>query len=594
MTTTSVLAAAMRRKQLTPNTYSVSASAVPTRILSLLDLILLGVGGTLGSGLFLLTGRAARDIAGPGISISFIIAGTACFFSALSYAEMSSRLPNSGGAYAFTYSALGELPAFLVGMCLTLEYGVGSAAVARSWASYLGDAAGIFPSWVSGINSRFSLLGALLMLFIACLLSLGMSHAKWVINAGTIIYGSVVVLIIAVGSTKVNNDNFKPFFPFGVSGVISGASAVFFSFIGFDEVATMSEEAHNASKNVPLAITISLFIVSAMYIAASLILTGIVNYSEINIDAPFSEAMKSIGLPFIAKLVGIGTALGMMNTALVGFTAQPRIFVSMGRDGLLPRAFAFSTRFTTLGCGAVVALLAFLIDTQALADVVSGGTLLAFLATNLSLLLTRCRIHSRSRRGPLLVYGFAGCCSIAALCARLAMIKVIPIWTALILLMPLTIGPTSMLLVDVDFEGGDSCERAPPTFLCPFVPALPLLGVSTTIFLLFQLSIMALTALILWLALSTTIYVFYSAQNAIIANEYHALGDASQSHSFNSFEDLAMEAHSVADSDEKVLIDVPDDITDDIIDDITVVNMLEQGSPSTCDEHYGDKSEERR
>lgn len=548
MAGSALLAAAMRRKQTTPNTYTVSASTIPERVLTLFDLILLGIGGTLGSGLFLLTGRAARHLSGPAVSVSFALAATACLFSALSYAEMASRLPIGGGAYAFSYAALGELPAFLVGMCLTLEYGVSSAAVARSWAAYLSDTVGFFPSWASGIDSRFSLLGCALIIFIALLLSVGMKHAKWVINIGTLLYIAVVGLIVIFGSQKVDKANWTPFFPFGFQGAITGASAVFFSFIGFDEVATVSEEAHNAGRNVPLAIVISMLTVTAMYITASLILTGTVNYKEIDLDAPFSAAMRSVGLPLIAKLVGIGTALGMMNTALVGFTAQPRIFVSMGRDGLLPRSFAFSTKITTLGCGFGVSLLALLIDTQQLADVVSGGTLIAFLCTNLSVLLTRCRIHSRARRVPLLVYVFVACSALTALVARLVVSVSLPLWIALSVSLPTCLIPATMLLSE-EFEGGDMCERAPPTFLCPLVPALPLAGAFTTLFLLFQLSAKALTALVIWLAFSTTIYFCYGVKNAIIANEYHYLTNPSRSHSFNSFEDLAMEANSLTDSD---------------------------------------------
>lgn len=537
-------AAALRRKQSTPNHYDVSASAVSQPTLTLFDLTLLGVGGTLGSGLFLLTGRAARDIAGPAISVSFALAAFACLFSALSYAEMSSRLPNSGGAYSFAYAALGELPAFLVGMCLTLEYGVSSAAVARSWASYLGDAVGVLPAWLSGIGSQFCVLGALLIVFIALLLSTGLNQAKWIINIATLLYGSVVAVIIIYGSHKLDKSNWEPFFPFGIHGAVTGAGAIFFSYIGFDEVATVSEEAINAARNVPLAIVISLIAVSAMYISAALVLTGTVNYKDIDLDAPFSAAMRAVGLPLIAKLVGFGTALGMMNTALVGFTAQPRIFIAMGRDGLLPRAISFNSRVTTFGCGALVSLLALVVDTQALADVVSGGTLLAFLATNLSVLLTRTRFHTRDSRVSSLIYTFVACSAASSIIVRIVSIFSLPLWTGLSAVLPLCLVPGMLILVE-EFEGGDTCERAPPNFLCPLVPAFPLAGAFTTVFLLCQLPLKALTALCIWLSLSTITYFNYGAKNAIIANEYHTV-NGSPSHSFNSFQELAMEANSLS------------------------------------------------
>lgn len=537
-------AAAFRRKQSTPNHYAVSTSTTTQPTLTLFDLTLLGIGGTLGSGLFLLTGRAARNVAGPAVSVSFALAAFACLFSALSYAEMSSRLPNSGGAYAFAYAALGELPAFLVGMCLTLEYGVSSAAIARSWASYLGDTIRVLPSWLSGIGSQFCVLGALLIVFIAILVSTGMHQAKWIINIATLLYASVVGVIVIYGSRKVDRENWKPFFPFGIHGAVTGAGAIFFSYIGFDEVATVSEEALNAARNVPLAIVISLFAVSAMYVSAALILTGTVNYKKIDLDAPFSAAMRAVGLPLVAKLVGIGTALGMMNTALVGFTAQPRIFIAMGRDGLLPRAVSFNSRVTTFGCGVLVALLALVVDTQALADVVSGGTLLAFLATNISVLLTRSRFHTRDSRVSSLVYTFVACSAASSIIVRIVSTLSLPLWAGLSATLPLCLVPGMLLLVE-DFEGGDACERAPPTFLCPLVPAFPLAGAFTTVFLLFQLPVKALTALCIWLTLSTITYFNYGAKNAIIANEYHTV-NGSPSHSFNSFEELAMEANSLS------------------------------------------------
>lgn len=545
MTASALLAAALRRKQTTPNTYSFSTTANIEKTLNLFDLTLLGVGGTLGSGLFLLTGRAARYVAGPGITLSFITAAFACLFSALSYAEMASRYPNSGGAYAFSYVALGELPAFLVGMCLTLEYGVSSAAVARSWASYLGDALGFLPPWATGSGSQVCVLGFLLVVFVSLLLSGGLKEAKWVINLATLTYALVVLIIIVFGSRKIDTANWDPFLPFGVHGVIAGSSAVFFAYIGFDEVATVAEEAHDSATTIPIAILLSMFIVTAMYIAASLILTGIVNYSVIDIDAPFSAALRNVGLPVIARLVGFGTALGMMNTTTVSLAAQPRLFISMGRDGLLPRALAFSTRATTLVCGTGVALLAIIVETQALADVVSGGTLLAFLATNIGIMLTRCRIHTRSRRVPILIYSFVSGSATTGILTRLSSEKLLPAWVALAVSIPACLVPGVMLLAS-DFQGGDMNERFAPSFLCPLVPLMPMLGAFTTCFLLFQLSKKALSALFIWLALSTLCYFCYGARNAIIANEFFNLNNDSTNNSYNSFEDIAMEANSIS------------------------------------------------
>eukprot|EP00178_Gracilaria_changii_P021372 TRINITY_DN63544_c0_g1_i1.p1 TRINITY_DN63544_c0_g1~~TRINITY_DN63544_c0_g1_i1.p1 ORF type:complete len:565 (-),score=66.28 TRINITY_DN63544_c0_g1_i1:1067-2761(-) len=545
MTASKYFSAALRRKHPGRRVHPLPSADATEKTLHLHDLILFGIGGALGSGLFLLTGRAARNLAGPGVTISFAVAAVACLFSALSYAEMSSRLPNGGGAYSFSYVGLGELPAFLVGMCLTLEYGVSAAAIARSWASYLSDALPILPSWATGVNSHFSLLAFLLVVGITLMLAMGLKEAKWVINASTVLYAIVVLIIVSFGAQKVDTANWHPFLPFGVKGVITASSAIFFAYVGFDEVATVAEEAIDASRTVPLAIILSMAAVTAMYVASSLILTGLVNYSELDMDAPFSVAFRAVGLSFIARLVAIGTALGMMNTATVSMAAQPRIFLSMGRDGLLPRSFAQSTRLGTLLCGAIVAVLALVFETQALADVVSGGTLLAFLATNLTLLLTRSRLHSSNSDTPKLIYGFVLGSAICGLCTKLVVAKVLPIWVMFIIPVPTCIIPGFMLLKS-EFEGGEQVEGSPPSFLCPFVPVLPLLGSFTTCFLLFQLSRKALTALCSWLMLSAIAYFAYGARNSVMGSEYLTLSDPSGNDSYNSFDELAMEANSIA------------------------------------------------
>lgn len=549
MTGSALLAAAMRRKHASPPSTALAPGSEAARPLNLADLTLLGVGGTLGSGLFLLTGHAARMIAGPAVTLSFACAAVACLFSALSYAEMSSRNPNSGGAYAFAYAALGELPAFLVGMCLTLEYGVSAAAIARSWASYVGDAAGFLPAWTVARGSLFSALAFLLVLGLSLLLAMGMEEAKWVINSATVVYALVVLVILLFGFGHIEKNNWDSFFPFGTHGVIAGSSAVFFAYIGFDEVACVAEEAQDSARTVPLAILFSLFIVTTLYIGASLVLTGMVKYLYIDVDAPFSAAFRDVGLNFIAKLVGLGTALGMMNTTTVALAAQPRIFLSMGRDGLLPRMLAFSTAATTIGCGIVVALLALVIETQSLTDVVSGGTLLAFLATNISLLLTRSRIHTRSRRASGLIYSFVGASAVAGIISRFVGQNAMPEWLGFSIAIP-TVGVPTALLLTSDFEGGMMYERNYPTFMCPLVPVVPLFGAFTTCFLLFQLSDKALSALCTWLAISATSYFCYGARNAIIANDYVVLNDGSPTHSYNSFDNLAMEAHSIPSENE--------------------------------------------
>lgn len=508
-----LLSAAGRRKPVRPPAQATSSSALDDaeKPLGLVDLVGIGVGGTLGSGLFLLAGHAARDVAGPAVAVSFALGAVACLFSGLSYAEMSSRDPDCGGAYAFAYTALGELPAFLVGSCLTLEYGVASAAIARSWASYLGEAVGFLPGWAVGRGGGVSVFGGLLVLGITWLLAGGMKEAKWVINGSTLLYAAVVCVIVVVGAFDVDLNNWSPFLPFGVTGVLAGASHVFFSFIGFDEVATVAEEARDAANSVPMAMMLSLAIVAVIYVAATLVLTGMVNYVAIDLDAPFSAAFNVVHKPIIAKLVGIGTATGMINTTLVSLAAQPRIFVSMGRDGLLPSAIASTMRATTIRCGVFVSVFALAVPTEVLADVVSGGTLLAFLATNLALMHNRVGMHDGQGVGWTNVLAVG--CMIEGAIYRFFTMHLVPFFLVALAALPLVALPVAAVL-RLDMRGGGEFEEAPPMFLCPFVPALPVLGVVTTTFLMTQLPGQSLAALGGWLVVSALIYVFYGMHHS--------------------------------------------------------------------------------
>lgn len=512
----SIIHAAFRRKRFVPREDGpVSSDVTSYRTLTLQDLTLLGIGGTLGSGLFFLTGHAARELAGPAVIVSFAIAACACLPTAFSYAEMTSRLPNRGGAYAFVYATLGEWPAFLVGMCLTLEYGVSAAMVARAWAAYLADAITGLPPWMVGIDSDWSLLGAALMLAVTALLCAGLQRAKWVINISTIIYAFVALVIVAVGATEMRLDNLTPFAPFGAAGIASAASVVVFAYLGFDEIAIVSEEAIRPTQDVPIAILLSVLFVSALYIAAAFVLTGGVPYNAIDLDAPFSAALRSIGHPRIARLVAVGTILGLTNTALVGFAAQPRLFQAIARDSLLPQVLARSTRMSTVICGIFVACLALIIRTDALADVVAGGTTLAFLATNISLLLTRSRLHASSERVPWLILTYFVSNIAIALSARMSS-WLSPQWIYSWCIPSVFFTVSLILGFILNREKFHNILRdgQNPKFLCPWVPLMPMAGILMSTLLLFQLPFNALFTLSSLLVAATLFYASFSVQNS--------------------------------------------------------------------------------
>jgi basic amino acid/polyamine antiporter, APA family len=369
----------------------------------------------------------------------------------------------------------------------------------------------VLPWWAVGRGGGVSVLAGALVLGITTVLAKGMKEASWFINGSMLVYGGVVAVIIVAGLFEVDVDNYTPFLPYGATGVIAGASAVFFSFIGFDEVATVAEEARNAATSVPLAMMLSLGIVAVVYVAATLVLVGMVNYADVDIEAPFGAAFNALNRPVIAKLVGLGTAVGMVNTTLVSLAAQPRIFVSMGRDGLLPRFIASTTRETTIRCGVVVSLFALAVPTELLADVVSGGTLIAFLATNMALMTNRVRLHAGQSVRWVVV--LAAGCFVCGAAYRLATMRLVPMWVAAALVGPAA-GLPAAAVFRLDMRGGAAFEERPPVFLCALVPALPIAGVVTTTFLLTQLPGMALGALAGWLAVSSAIYLLYGVQNS--------------------------------------------------------------------------------
>lgn len=537
----SLLRSAFRRKHSARHVDETRSPAALPRTLTLLDLILLGTGGTLGSGLFLLTGHVARNVAGPAVSLSFALAATACLFSALCYAEMSSRLPSTGGAYTFAYYALGELPAFLVGACLTLEYGISAAAIVRASAAYLGDACPLLPSWLTGRGSPYCVLGFVLIFAIVAIMSMGLQHAKWIINVITILYCCIVVIIIGYGVDTVNPANWFPFAPYGVHGVISGASTLFFAYLGFDEIAVVAGEAVDPVRDVPLAILLELMVISVIYIAASFVLTGTVPYSQLDVASPFSAALRSAHKPLVAKLVGIGTVLGMTNTAIASFAAQPRLFLAMGKDNLLPSRLATDINSTNMASGVIIAFVALFINISVLMDTISGGTLVAFLATTVSLLLTRLRSRCNQftagqasasacdafALATKTIVVFLVSSAVSAVATRLAAANLIPTWTVSTVLLPLTVIPAWKLISMRDCFAPTREElNGHPLFICPFVPAIPLAAAYLSILLLVQLPAMALIVLSVLIVATVMIYFSFAANNVYLNAEYSQIRDA--------------------------------------------------------------------
>jgi APA family basic amino acid/polyamine antiporter len=394
------------------------------RTLGPIDLVVFGVGVIIGTGIFVLTGEAAGTLAGPAIALSFVSAGIACGLAALCYAEFASSVPVAGSAYTFSYASLGELVAWIIGWDLILELALGAATVASGWSDYfrivMHDTLGInLPTWVDG--SHHNLVAALLVLAITGLLCLGVKVSTRV-NAGIVaIKLTVVLLVIVAGLFYVKGGNLDPFIPpsgskpapggtgatsllqemgintgtFGVGGIFSAAALVFFAFIGFDIVATAAEETKNPQRDLPIGIFGSLAICTALYVAVSLVVTGMVPYNQIKLEAPLAEAFRSVGQSGIAQVVSFGALAGLTTVTLILMMGQSRVFFAMSRDHLLPPVFSrVSKRFrtpyrTTIATGIAVAALAFLIDLTTLAELVNIGTLFAFIVVALGVVVLR-------------------------------------------------------------------------------------------------------------------------------------------------------------------------------------------------------------
>jgi APA family basic amino acid/polyamine antiporter len=387
-----------------------------------LNLTALGIGAVIGAGIFVLTGQAAAKYAGPAIVLSFILAGFACAFAGLCYAEFSSMIPISGSAYTYSYATLGEFIAWIIGWDLILEYLFAASTVAVGWSGYvvsfLKDVGINIPSAFTGapynhvapedagwniwrlFTEGWTRTGATLNIpamvivgVITVLLVLGIQESATFNNIIVAIKLSVIFAFIAVGLAYINKANWQPFVPaataagqFGWGGVLRGAGVIFFAYIGFDAVSTAAQEARNPQRDMPIGILGSLAICTILYITVALVLTGIIKYTELNVPDPIAVAINSLGksVAWLRPVVKVGAIAGLSSVILVMMLGQPRIFYSMSKDGLLPPAFtAVHPRFrtpwlATVLTGSIAMLVAGLFPIGLLGELVSIGTLLAF------------------------------------------------------------------------------------------------------------------------------------------------------------------------------------------------------------------------
>jgi len=386
-----------------------SAKGELKRTLSAANLVSLGIGCIIGAGIFVMTGQAAANYAGPAVMLSYVLAGLCCVFAALCYAELAAMLPVSGSAYSYSYASMGEIVAWVMGWLLLLEYGIASATVAVGWSGYVVSFLGNFgivipPEWTSPtisidesthsliFGNGFNLPAFLGILMMTFLLVRGVKESATVNNVIVFIKVAVVVAFIVVGAFYIDTANWHPFIPepsedglkYGWNGILRAAGIVFFAYVGFEAVSTAAQEAKNPQRDMPIGILGSLAICTVLYMLVCAVLTGIVPYTMLNVPDPIAVAVDHIGVSWLTFFVKVGAIAGLTSVMMVLLYGQTRIFYTMSRDGLMPATFSkvhpkFQTPWiNTLIVGVVVAFVASATPISILGDVVSLGTLTAF------------------------------------------------------------------------------------------------------------------------------------------------------------------------------------------------------------------------
>jgi basic amino acid/polyamine antiporter, APA family len=441
------------------------------RVLGPVHLTLMGIGAIIGAGIFVLTGVGAADHAGPALVLSFVLSGFACTCAALAYAELAASIGGSGSAYSYGYAGLGELPAWIIGWMLILEYAVATSAVSVGWSGYMNDALQAMGWGLPEVllHSPFeknpgyiNLPSTTIILLLGVLLAVGVKLSAQFNAIMVFIKVSAILLFIAVAAFHVDVANWTPFIPephlnprgelaYGWSGIVSGAAVIFFAYIGFDAVSTAAEEAANPQRDLPIGILASLGICTVLYIVVSGLLTGLVPYAELDPESPVSAALLRIGLDWAAVIIALGAVAGLTTVMLILYYALTRILFSISRDGLLPPFFAginpktkTPVRVITL-TGILMALISGLIPLGDLVDLTNIGTLGAFVVVCVGVIMLR-RTH----------------------------------------------------------------PELPRPFKTPFNPLIPLLGVVSCIYLMVNLKLLVWIAFMIWNAIGLAIYFGYS------------------------------------------------------------------------------------
>lgn len=390
------------------------------RSLGPVNLTTLGIGSVIGTGIFVLTGTAASQHAGPALVLSMVIAAVACAFAGLCYAELASMIPVSGSAYTYAYATAGEVFAWIIGWDLILEYALSASTVAVGWSGYfvslMSDLGIHVPLRLTAapevalrtagggvVHGVFNLPAAVIVLLVAALLAIGIRESANTNTALVVLKVAVLIVFVVAGASYVRRDHLTPFIPpntgefgaFGWSGVLRGAAIMFFAYVGFDAVSTAAQEARNPQRDLPLGILASLGICTVIYILVATVLIGIVPFAALNVPDPLAVGIDATGLTWLSPVIKVSALFGLFSTMLVTLLGQTRIFWSMSRDGLLPAAFGRvhprwrTPHVSTAIVGVVVSIAAGLLPISVLSQLVSIGTLLAFVLVSIGVVVLR-------------------------------------------------------------------------------------------------------------------------------------------------------------------------------------------------------------
>ncbi|WOL05629.1 cationic amino acid transporter 9, chloroplastic [Canna indica] len=533
---------ALRRKAIDFPTESVAGDSTGLiRRLGLFELILLGIGASIGAGIFVVTGTVARD-AGPGVTISFALAGAACVFNALCYAELSSRFPAVvGGAYLYTYAAFNELTAFLVFVQLMLDYHIGAASIARSLASYfisllelIPFLKGSFPSWIGQGGAEFfggivsiNILAPILLAILTVVLCYGVKESSAVNTFMTATKVVIVIVVIVAGAFEVDVSNWSPFAPNGYGAVVTGATVVFFSYVGFDAVANSAEESKRPQRDLPLGILGSLLVCAILYIGVCLVLTGMVPYKFLGEDAPLAEAFTAKGMKFVAILISIGAVVGLATTLLVGLYVQSRLYLGLARDGLLPSIFSkvHPVRHTPIHSqvwvGIVAGVMGGLVNIEHLSHILSVGTLTGYSVVSACVVTLRWKdkvSNQVSRRFISAWFEGTICLVVIAFCGFLSGLSYRFSWSLFLILLTIVIAVIGAF--SLVFRQG---YTDPPGFSCPGVPIIPIISIFFNMFLFAQLHVEAWYRFVIVSLIAVGIYAFYGRYHANSVSSEHPI-----------------------------------------------------------------------